>query len=182
MVGSSWRRGCARGVRPPSSRIRLRTWRSETPRGPSRPSSRSGHPLLHLWCRRSGCQPGPPDCADVRSRMPLCHRRSGARSAQSQGRHNRRSAWPCLPSRARRSKVLAEPDPRGERDEQVEALLILDLAHDALQVSSATSLALDIRLPCLPRAHVEQGRPATRLPRRSRLDPAVGCSPLRSLD
>jgi hypothetical protein len=49
------------------------------------------------------------------------------------------------------------PDPRGERDQQVAALLILDLAHDdALQVSSATSLA-DIRLPCLPRDHVEQG-------------------------
>ena len=106
-----------------------------------RSSSRSGHPL-HLWCGRSGCQPGPPDCADARSRMPLCHRRSGGRSAQSQGRHNRRSAWPCLPSPALRSKVLAEPDPRGERDQQVEALLILDLVHDdALQVSSATSLA-----------------------------------------
>ena len=37
---------------------------------------------------------------------------------------------------------------------------------------------LDIRLPRLPRAHVEQGRPATRLPRPYRLDPAVGCSPL----
>jgi len=55
------------------------------------------------------------------------------------GSNRRGCACPHVPSDRRFSPSRT---PRGERDQQVQPLLILDLAHDdALQVSGATSLA-----------------------------------------